>query len=766
MGSRDKTDFSNSVLGHEKEYEYLFRKSPLGIIFYDKNGNLIKANESALEIMAIPKLDDILGSNLFDNPYIMNKKEEISKKGVIEFQAPLDLDLMKKLGFYTPVKKGTLSIYYRVSVYDQGYLVQIHNITDLKNINEINKSEKKFRAIFDSMNESFMLSQLIWDKNGKPFDWKYISVNRAATSAYGMKPEMIENKTFREVFPDMEPPNLQMIADAVSNNKIIKNGEFYSQLTKQWLEVDVYPQNEDNFAVFTRDITKRKLAEKAIKESEEKYRLIVETTNEGIWEMDNQFVTMHVNSAMAAMVGYTPQEMIGKPVPKFLFKEDLEDHADRMGKRKKGTHGKYECRLKHRDGSIKWALVSATPKKDINDKFTGSFAMFVDITQRKKLEEKLKESYNDLELKIQKRTKEIEYQANLLENVNDAIIATDNEFNITSWNNAAEKIYGWKSEEVLGKDSTPILQIEFYDSNSEEMIQSIVKKGSFKGETIHHKKDGTPIFIDSTVVEMKDSNDNVRGWVAVNRDISRRKKYEKELEKIIEELKRSNEELEHFAYVASHDLQEPLRTIASFTQLLEYRYKNKLDSDADEFMDYIVEAAKRMKDQIEGLLEYSRVATKGEDFKLVDLNEILDITLQNLYTLIKESKAKIIFDNLPSVWGDEGQLERVFQNIISNAIKFRKLEEPLIINVVYNISEDNKEYVFSIKDNGIGIEEEYLDRIFTIFQRLHTRDVYDGTGIGLSIVKRIAERHGGRIWVESSFGKGSTFYFTLPIFDN
>lgn len=238
---------------------------------------------------------------------------------------------------------------------------------------------------------------------------------------------------------------------------------------------------------------------------------------------------------------------------------------------------------------------------------------------------------------------------------------------------------------------------------------------------------------------------------------------QKEVNERTKELKRSNEELQRFAYVASHDLQEPLRTIASFTQLLERRYKGKFDSDADEFMDFIVEAAVRMKAQIEGLLEYSRVETKGEEFKPVNTGEILKETIKRIYTQIKESDAEITYDKLPVVIGDGEQLQRVFQNLISNAIRFRKCEEQLKIHISAIKSEDDYEYVFSVQDNGIGIEEQYMERIFVIFQRLHTRNVYHGTGMGLSIVKRVIERHGGCVWVESEFGVGSIFHFTLPI---
>lgn len=235
-----------------------------------------------------------------------------------------------------------------------------------------------------------------------------------------------------------------------------------------------------------------------------------------------------------------------------------------------------------------------------------------------------------------------------------------------------------------------------------------------------------------------------------------------ELKDMINELRRSNEELEKFAYVASHDLQEPLRTIASFTQLLERRYKGKFDEDADEFMDYVINAAIQMKKQVEGLLEYSRIARHGKEFRPINTNAILNQVINNLNFSIKESNAGITYDKLPIVIGDEIQLQRVFQNIISNAIRFRKCEESLKIHISAFTDEKNKEYIFSVSDNGIGIEDQYSERIFTIFQRLHTRDIYHGTGIGLSIVKRIIERHGGRVWVESKYGKGSTFYFIIP----
>jgi signal transduction histidine kinase len=242
-----------------------------------------------------------------------------------------------------------------------------------------------------------------------------------------------------------------------------------------------------------------------------------------------------------------------------------------------------------------------------------------------------------------------------------------------------------------------------------------------------------------------------------------RKKAEKELKETVKELKRSNDELQQFAYITSHDLQEPLRTIASYTQLIERRYKNRLDGDADEFLDFIVEAAVRMKDMIQGLLYYSRVGTRGGEFISTNTEELLETVLSNLKALIEENDVTITHGKLPVVVADEGQLIQLFQNIISNSIKFRKDNEHSKIHISAYKDDDMNEYVFSVADNGIGIEPQYFNRIFEVFKRLHTRVEYEGTGIGLSISKRIVERHKGKMWVESEFGEGSVFYFTLPV---
>jgi light-regulated signal transduction histidine kinase (bacteriophytochrome) len=247
----------------------------------------------------------------------------------------------------------------------------------------------------------------------------------------------------------------------------------------------------------------------------------------------------------------------------------------------------------------------------------------------------------------------------------------------------------------------------------------------------------------------------------VGTDITERKQIEKDREELIIELEHSNDELRQFAYITSHDLQEPLRTIASFTQLLERRYKGELDSDADEFIEFIVEGSSRMKEMIQGLLDYSKIGTKEKELEAVKTENVLEKVISNLNTAIEENNAIITSDSLPEVMGDESQLIRLFQNLIGNAIKFKKAGENPKIHISVAEDKENNKYIFSFADNGIGLDSKYNDRIFEVFKRLHTIDQYRGTGIGLAISKRIIERHGGRIWVESELGKGSTFFFTL-----
>jgi light-regulated signal transduction histidine kinase (bacteriophytochrome) len=243
------------------------------------------------------------------------------------------------------------------------------------------------------------------------------------------------------------------------------------------------------------------------------------------------------------------------------------------------------------------------------------------------------------------------------------------------------------------------------------------------------------------------------------RDVTTRKQADEKLLQTVEDLNRSNEELGQFAYIASHDLQEPLRMVASYTQLLSKRYTGKLDADADEFIAYAVDGATRMQRLIRDLLAYSRVGTKGKELLETSSETALEHAMMNLGGAIEDSGALVTHDPLPAVLADEGQLVQLFQNLVGNAIKYQSPGVPRIH--ISSTKEGQSKWLFSIKDNGLGIESKYFDKIFGMFQRLHGREEFDGTGIGLAICKKIVERHGGNISVESELGQGSTFRFAL-----
>ena len=271
-------------------------------------------------------------------------------------------------------------------------------------------------------------------------------------------------------------------------------------------------------------------------------------------------------------------------------------------------------------------------------------------------------------------------------------------------------------------------------------------------ESLKQSKEQLEIMVADRTAAWNDAN------IRLSVELDERRRAEKILAQYAEDLKRSNAELEQFAYVASHDLQEPLRMVASFTQLLAKRYRGKLDQDADEFIGFAVDGANRMQVLINDLLAFSRVGTRGKPLVATDCEAVLSHTLANLTTTLQKTGAVVTHDPLPTVMADAVQLGQLLQNLLANALKFRG-QDPLRVHIA--VQQQGDEWIFSVQDNGIGIAPEHQERIFSIFQRLHRREEFPGTGLGLALCKKIAERHGGRIWVESAPGRGSTFYFSI-----
>jgi PAS domain S-box-containing protein len=278
-------------------------------------------------------------------------------------------------------------------------------------------------------------------------------------------------------------------------------------------------------------------------------------------------------------------------------------------------------------------------------------------------------------------------------------------------------------------------------------------------ELVIRRGDGTLGTILSSTSPVRNEMGNIIGAVAVITDITDRKTLEWELGRRNQELARSNDELQQFAYVASHDLQEPLRMVTAYLSLLEKKYGDQLDPKGKSYITFAVEGGKRMRALIDDLLEYSRVETMGKPLAVVNMTAVVNDTIRSLKAPIEETRAEIAVDPMPTIIADGAQMTQVMQNLIENAIRFHGDERPQI-HITATIGE--KEWTFAVKDNGIGVNPAYQDRMFQIFQRLHSKEKYPGTGVGLAIVKRIIDRHGGRVWVESEEGKGATFYFTIP----
>ena len=521
----------------------------------------------------------------------------------------------------------------------------------------------------------------------------------------------------------------------------IKNKEGYA--TPVLYNASVY-KNEDGevIGVFAaaRDITEMKQAENEIKRQAE----LLNLTQEAIIVRDMKGEILFWNDGAVKIYGWDMEDAKGK-ITHSLLETEFPVSLNEVN-RELISKGQWDGELVHtkRDGTQITVLSRQVLKKDGEGNPVSILEINSDISERKKMEEELEFAGK--------------YNRNLIETSLDPFVTIGPDGKITDVNGATEAVTGCSRDELIGTD--------FSDYFTEPEKARKGYKQVFKDRWIldypleikHKKGHITPVLYNASVYE--DESGNVSGVFAAARDITELKKAEELLQLKLKELARSNAELEQFAYVSSHDLQEPLRMIGSYLQLLQRRYYGELDDKADKYIDFAVDGASRMQNLINDLLEFSRVTTRAREFESTDCELILNHVLSNLEISIKESEAVISHSHLPSLIADSTQLAQVFQNLISNAIKFRSEKIPEI-----NISarEECDEWLFSVADNGIGIDPKHCERIFEVFKRLHKRREYPGTGIGLSICKKIIERHGGHIWVESEQGEGSIFYFTLPV---
>ncbi|WP_425487812.1 PAS domain-containing protein [Natronomonas salina] len=494
--------------------------------------------------------------------------------------------------------------------------------------------------------------------------------------------------------------------------------------------------------IIVQDVTDRKERERELELSEQRYRTLVENfPNGAVALVDDEFRYQTVGGTPPEGIELTTDQLVGERVQDALPPALAEKLSASYEAAFDGESSSFE----YESGDFVYRFHTVPVRDDDGDVFA-AMGISQDVTEQKGQERRLRAAKAQLET--------------LFDVLPVGVVVADADGRILQANDTAEEIWGgdvFDVDSVAEYERYPVREADSGETvPPEEMTLARVIDGeevtepdvyeidAFDGERRVVRLEGRPIRDDAGRV--------TRGVVTLT-EITERREYQQRLEE-------SNERLEQFAYAASHDLQEPLRMVTSYLQLLERRYGDELGEDGQEFVDFAVDGAERMREMIDALLEYSRVETRGDPFEPVDLDEALEDVTRDVQVRVEETDAEITAEDLPTVRGDPSQLRQVFQNLLSNALEYSG-EEPPRIHVDAERSGD--EWVLSVADEGIGIEPDQHERVFEVFQRLHSRDEHEGTGIGLALTRRIVERHGGDVWVESAPGEGSTFYFTLPV---
>ena len=609
---------------------------------------------------------------------------------------------------------------------------------------ELRESEEKYRMLLDGVRDYAIF---MMDPKGDVLSW-----NAGAERTKGYSAGEILGRNFACFFPPDDvrrgrPEELLRMTAASGRQeeqalRVRRDGsQFLAHVTLAALHDRAGRLR--GFSEISHDLSESK-------ESEARYRGLLEAAPDAMVVVNTGGEIVLLNVQAEKQFGYRRDELVGQPVKRLIpegFAERLIADGTRtaaealaqqigtgielIGRRKNGSAFPIEIMLSPLEG-VEGILVTAAIR---------------DISVRKAAEAHLAQM-------------EGRYRG-LLEAAPDAMVVVNTGGGIVLLNVQAEKQFGYHRNELVGQKVRNIIPEGFAERLVADALRSaeaaLAQQIGTGIELSGRRKDGTEFPIEIMLSPLEGAEGIL--VTAAIRDISRRKAAEAQLLQKVEELKRSNEELGQFAYIASHDLQEPLRMVASYTQLLSRRYKGKLDSDADEFIAFAVDGASRMQRLIQDLLTFSRVGTKGKDLVETASERSLEQALVNLRGAIEESGALVTHDPLPAVLADEAQLVQLFQNLVGNAIKYQGPGVPRVhVSAARN---GDRRWVFSVRDNGLGIDPQYFERIFGMFQRLHKREEFAGTGIGLAICKKIAERHGSSITVQSQPGQGSTFLFSL-----
>ncbi|BDZ68934.1 PAS domain-containing sensor histidine kinase [Methanobacterium ferruginis] len=633
-----------------------------------------------------------------------------------------------------------------------GFMEVNNDITQRKKAeNKIRAAEKRYRSIVQHLNDGF----IIHDFEGNIFDCN----DKAAYMFNSTKEEMIGSHL--NEFSTPITPNFSDRIDQLMKTGIFEFDAEYVREDGSILYYNVKAsvvsfEGDGRIQSFIRDTTKNTMGEKALKESEKKAQkrldeieAIYDSAPIGLCVLDSNLRFVRINNRLAEINGRSIEEHIGKTIGEIV--PDLNEQAIALAQEIFETGNtamgrEFNGMTPAQPGVIRTWIEQWYPIKDANGQILGINVGILEITDIKKAEKALRESEEKLRLAIT--------------GAEAGMWFWDLKHNDLEWTDRCNTIFGLEKNSEISYD----LFLNIIHPTDRDIVNNAFEKSL---DTINELKleirllwpDGSLHWAYLLGTVYLDSEGNPKEMMGIVIDISDRKSTEAELRKTLKQLKRSNAELEQFAYVASHDLQEPLRMVTSFLQLLQRRYENQLDSDADEFIHFAVDGATRMQDLINDLLTYSRVGRKTGKIEDVDSEALIEQILFDSKVLIEETNTSITYNDLPLIRANYTQMAQVFQNLIGNAIKYQDNTYP---EIHITAKKNGKDWIFKVEDNGIGIDPKHGERIFRIFQRLHGRDEYEGTGIGLAIVKRIIEQHGGMIWYESAPGKGSKFYFTIP----
>jgi PAS domain S-box-containing protein len=571
-------------------------------------------------------------------------------------------------------------------------------------------------------------------------DWRIVYANPAAARLCRKTTDKLLGRTPWAQWPASARTEIERQHRRALRERVpVELQHSFAEGREEWLELRACSCEAGTIAYY-RDITGQKRAESDLLRRENELRDFVENAAVALRWVAEDGTILWANDAELKLLGYSRHEYIGHNITEFHVDEAVVIDVLQRLKSSEELHG-YESRLRCKDGSIRHVSISSSVYRE-DGRFVHTRCVTQDITGQKTIFE------------LQGRL------AAIVESSDDAILSKDLNGIIQSWNRGAERIFGYKAEEIVGKHISTLAPPDAADE-----IPHILKRIA-RGERIDHyetrrkTKDGKILTISLTVSPVRDGSGAIIGASKVARDMTERRRHEQALREANAALSQSNADLEQFAYSASHDLQEPLRMVSAYSEMLKKKFGGKLGPTGDEYIGYTIQGALRMEQLLKDLRCYMQASTtRQEPTEDIDAGEVLDKATANLAAAIKDSGASISRPDLPLVRMHEFQLQQLFQNLIGNSIRYRSSEPPQIHVAA---ERQGSEWLFSVQDNGIGIDPQYKELVFGIFKRLHSTAEYPGTGMGLAICKRVIERAGGRIWVESELGQGSTFFFTVP----